>query len=296
MPLDLGAVGRGAGPVEVSWTSQDALLYALGVGAGQDDPLGELAFTTENTRGVPQQVLPTFALVLGQRAQGLWVDLGDFDRTRLLHAEQELTLSGPLPVEGRARLTATVTGIFDKGSGALAVTSTTADDPVTGQRLFNTRSAVFIRGEGGFGGDRGPRPRWPEPSGAPGIEVGVETRPDQALLYRLSGDRNPLHSDPSFASLGGFPRPILHGLCTYGITARVLLRALCDGDPAGFGSITGRFTRPVLPGEKLTVSAWPAGDGRHLFRTTDSTGAVVIDQGFFAAAGSTTPAAGATDE
>ncbi len=277
MTLDLDAVGRTAGPAEVSWTSTDALLYALGIGAGQADPFAELELTTENTAGVTQVIMPTYALILGQRAKGLRLGFGDFDRTKLVHAEQALTLHRPLPVEGTAQLTATVTGIYDKGAGALVATTTDGVLAGTGEPLFASTSAAFIRGEGGFGGERGSAPEWSVPDGPPDHEVTVPTRTDQALLYRLSGDRNPLHSDPSFAARGGFDRPILHGLCTYGITTRVLLTAV-GAAPTALTSISGRFTAPVLPGDDLTVRIWSDG-ASHRFRVSGPGGATVLDRG-----------------
>jgi len=277
MPLNLDAVGRTAGPRETSWTSRDALLYALGVGAGQADPLAELQFTTENSHGVQQHVLPTFGVIVAAGGGGR-LDMGDFDRAMLVHAEQALTLHRPLPVEGRASVTSRLAGIYDKGSGALVATESEAVDAATGEPLLTTRTAAFIRGEGGFGGDRGPSAVWERPERAPDHMVEAQTRPDQALLYRLSGDRNPLHSDPAFAARAGFPRPILHGLCTYGITGRLLLHALCGSDPARFRSMRGRFSRPVLPGARLTVSIW-TGEGSARFQTTDDSGAVVLDHG-----------------
>jgi acyl dehydratase len=138
---------------------------------------------------------------------------------------------------------------------------------------------VFIRGEGGWGGERGPSGgAHVAPDRAPDHRVTYETRPDQALLYRLSGDRNPLHSDPSFAQMAGFDRPILHGLCTYGFTGRALLTELCGGDPARFGSMEGRFSSPVFPGESLTVEMWDT-EGSTTFRTLGEDGRVVIDNG-----------------
>jgi len=277
MPLNHSLVGVPGEPAERSWTSKDALLYAIGVGAGLGNPLEELQFTTENTAGVPQRVLPTYGVLLAQaRASG---DLGDFDRAMLVHAEQSIELHRPLPVEGTLRTSAVVTGIYDKGSAAVVETENRAVDAVSGAPVVTTRSSVFIRGEGGFGGDRGTSQPWEQPDRAPDHKVTQQTRPEQALLYRLSGDRNPLHSDPSFAARGGFSRPILHGLCTYGITGRVLLHEVCGSDPARFVSMSGRFSRPVLPGESLVVSIWAGADGAAQFQTAKEDGTVVIDRG-----------------
>jgi len=277
MPLNHSLVGAPGTPHERSWTSTDALLYAIGVGAGLGDPLQELEFTTENTGGVQQQVLPTYGVLLAQaRMSG---DLGDFDRALLVHAEQSIELHKPLPVSGTLRTSAMVTGIYDKGSGALIQSENTAVDAATGELMVTTRSGTFIRGEGGFGGDRGSSEPWELPVLAPDHKVTQETRPEQALLYRLSGDRNPLHADPAFAARGGFSRPILHGLCTYGFTGRVLLHELCGSDPARFRSMSGRFSRPVLPGESLVVSIWAGDDGTAQFQTAKEDGTVVIDRG-----------------
>jgi acyl dehydratase len=274
--LDHSAIGAESAPYERSWTSRDALLYAVGVGAGTDDPLKELAFTTENTGGLPQQVLPTYAVLLAQVPGARRI--GEFDPAMLVHAEQAFELHRPLPAEGTVRTTSKVTGIHDKGSGALVVSESTAVDPATGEPLITSRGSAFIRGEGGFGGDRGPRDEWALPDREPDHRITYPTRPEQALIYRLSGDRNPLHSDPAFAARAGFERPILHGLCTYGVTGRALLHALAGSDPARFTSMSGRFSSPVVPGESLTVSIW-TGEGTALFRTTKDDGTVVIDRG-----------------
>ena len=275
MSLNFDIIGADSEPAERSWTETDVLLYALAVGAGQQDPLAELEFTTENSIGVRTQVLPTFGNMIagggGRRS------LGDFDPAALVHAEQAFTLHRPLPAAGTARSVSRVTGIYDKGSAALVVTESAAVDAGTGEPLVTTRGSVFIRGEGGFGGDRGPAQVWAMPSGAPDEQVTYRTRPDQALLYRLTGDRNPLHSDPKFAARGGFPRPILHGMCTYGYTGRALLHAVCGSEPSRFASMEGRFTRPVLPGDELTISIWADG-GTAYFRTT-SNGVPVLDRG-----------------
>jgi acyl dehydratase len=277
MPLNHSLVGVPGEPVERSWTSTDALLYAIGVGAGLGDPLQELQFTTENTAGVQQQVLPTYGVLLAQ-ARGAG-SVGDFDRAMLVHAEQSIELHKPLPVEGTLRTSAMVTGMYDKGSGALIETENRAVEPATGEPVVTTTSGTFIRGEGGFGGDRGTAPAWQLPDRAPDQKVTVQTRPEQALLYRLSGDRNPLHADPAFAARGGFSRPILHGLCTYGFTGRVLLHEVCGSDPARFAFMSGRFSRPVLPGESLVVSIWAGEDNSAQFQTAKEDGTVVIDRG-----------------
>jgi len=279
MALDHSLVGVEGEPHERSWTSKDALLYAVGVGAGLGDPLRELEFTTENSEGLTQQVLPTFGVLISQAPPRR--SLGDFDRALLVHAEQAFELHRPLPVAGTVRTTATVTGIYDKGSGALVTTQSQAVDAATGEPLVTARSGTFIRGEGGFGGERGGSEPWQHPGRDPDHRIVLETRPEQALVYRLSGDRNPLHADPKFAARGGFPRPILHGLCTYGVTGRALLHALCGSDPARFRSMSGRFTHPVLPGDALTVSIWLPGDGGDLaqFQTALADGTVAIDRG-----------------
>jgi acyl dehydratase len=274
VPFNHDVVGVESEPVERSWTSKDTLLYAVGVGAGMDDPTQELPFTTENSAGVEQLVLPTYAVLVSQGAGR--ANIGDFNPAMLVHAEQAFQLHRPLPPAGKVRVTAKVTGIYDKGSGALVTSESVAVQD--GEPLVTARSSVFIRGEGGFGGDRGPKPAWVEPAGEPDHRVTYQTRPEQALLYRLSGDRNPLHSDPKFAAMAGFPRPILHGLCTYGITGRALLHAVAGSDPARFAAMSGRFSAPVFPGEALTVSIWLDGDTAS-FRTTKADGTVVIDMG-----------------
>jgi acyl dehydratase len=276
MSLNHDIVGVPSEPAEHSWTSSDVLLYALAVGAGQPDPLAELEFTTDNSIGITTRVLPTFANLLGRGARGR--SLGEFNPAALLHGEQAFTVNGVLPVEGTARTISRVTGIYDKGSAALVVTESHSVDAFSGAELATTRSTIFIRGEGGFGGERGPSGAdWEMPTRAADLTVSYKTRPEQALLYRLTGDRNPLHSDPTFAARGGLERPILHGMCTYGYTGRALLHAVCASDPARFRSMEGRFTRPVVPGDELTVSIWVDGSTA-CFRTT-SKGATVIDRG-----------------
>ncbi|HEX4866391.1 MAG TPA: MaoC/PaaZ C-terminal domain-containing protein [Acidimicrobiales bacterium] len=278
MPINPDAVGTRSEPTRRAWDSKDALIYALGVGAGAADPLQELEFTTENTSSHRQRVLPTMAVVLAPLAGG-WDKIGSFNPAMLVHGEEGITLHREIPVEGELEAVAEVTGIYDKGKGAVIVTETEATLVETGERLFTVRMSAFIRGEGGWGGDRGPAGGAnAAPERDPDHQVTVQTRTDQALLYRLSGDRNPLHSDPSFAAMGGFDRPILHGLCTYGFTGRALLHELCGSDPARFTGMDARFSSPVMPGEALTVKAWLDGDGA-IFQTCGQDGRVVIDNG-----------------
>lgn len=285
MPINPDAVGATGDPQEIAWNSTDCLLYALGVGAGMADPTGfELEFTTENSTGVTQRALPTQVVVLGSRTvrpsndPGPLAKIGTFNFAMLLHGEQAFTLHKPLPVEGRASVVSRVAAIYDKGKAAVVVIEGDATDLADGKPLYSTRMAAFIRGEGGWGGDRGPSgPRNAPPDRAPDHVVSYTTRPDQALLYRLNGDRNPLHADPKFAAMGGFDTPILHGLCTYGFTGRALLHTLCASDPDRFLSMEGRFGSPVLPGQRLDVSMWV--DGNAAIFQTKVGDTVVLDGG-----------------
>jgi acyl dehydratase len=262
----------------MSWNSKDALLYAVGIGAGQED----LAFSTENTKDVQQVVFPTFAVVAGSGTtspgKSAMSEIGSFNFAMLVHGSQAITLHRPIPVEAEATVQDKVVAMYDKGKAAVVVTE--AETKLkSGEPLWTTRSSVFIRGEGGWGGDRGSSgPQNEPPASAPDHEVTLQTLADQAFVYRLSGDRNPLHTDPSFAAIGGFDRPILHGLCTYGFTGRALLKALCNNDVTKFKHIEGRFSSPVMPGDALTIRMWKVSAGETLF-TTSVGDRVVIDQG-----------------
>lgn len=272
MPINPDAVGAEGSPSTFSWDSTSSILYALGVGAGMTDPTGfELEFTTENSHGVEQQALPSMVVVLSLRSEtkgaGPLAALGSFNPAMLVHGEQSFTLHKPLTVTGAASASSRITAIYDKGKAAVVVMESTATDINTGEKLFTTSSSMFIRGEGGWGGDRGPSVKFVAPERAPDHVVSYQTRTDQALLYRLNGDRNPLHSDPQFAALGGFDTPILHGLCTYGFTGRALLHAVCGSDPTRFVGMAGRFASPVIPGEALEVKIWIENDNTATFQT-----------------------------
>src|SRR5829696_4666303 len=274
MPINLDAVGSKTEPFETSWTSKDTLLYAVGIGAGAE----ELASTTENSEGIDQQVFPTYPVVI-PGGGGAMRNIGTFNPAMLVHGEQRVTLHKPIPPDGSATVTSEIVGIYDKGKAAVVASETRAVDP-GGDPLYTTYMSAFIRGEGGWGGDRGPGgARNVPPEREADHSVTYQTSPDQAFVYRLSGDRNPLHTDPKFAAMGGFDRPILHGLCSYGFTGRALLHALAGSDPARFHHIEARFSSPVLPGDALTISIWRTSAGEAVFQTARQDGTVVIDQG-----------------
>jgi acyl dehydratase len=279
MPINPDAVGSASDPIEVSWNSKDALLYAVGIGAGHND----LPFTTENSKDIEQLVYPTFPVVVGWGRGSAMGQIGSFNPAMLVHGQQAVTLHRPIPVEGTVTLTSTITGIYDKVSAAVVVSETRA--VMDGEPLYTNVGSSFMRGEGGWGGDRGPSgPKNVPPERPCDHEVTYVTDRDQAFVYRLSGDRNPLHTDPAFAAMGGFDTPILHGLCSYGFTARALLSALCDNDPARFQHIEGRFASPVIPGDALRVRMWSTESGEAMFTTSARPAGggderVVIDQG-----------------
>ena len=280
MALNPAAVGTVGAPYQISWTSKDSLLYAVSLNVGSD----QLQYVTENSTGVVQKALPTMPVVLGSGQGGgesnPMRNVGEFDFAKLVHASQAITLHQPLPVEGSATVQSKVVAMYDKVKAAVIVTEAEATD-AAGKPLYSTRSSVFIRDAGGFGGDRGPSGAVNEaPERAPDHEITFQTSVDQALLYRLNGDRNPLHSDPNHPAVkaGLFPKPILHGLCTYGFTGRALLNALCGGDADRFKHVEGRFASPVFPGDALTVKMWVTGSGEALFETHVGD-RKVIDQG-----------------
>ena len=283
MPINPDAVGATTAPQPFEWTERDTLLYALGVGAGAKD----LAFTTENSHDVQQQVLPTYA-VIACPAWGAAAEVGSFNWAMLLHGSQQIRLYAPLPTSGKLDVTSEVVDVQDKGEGknAILVLKGTGTDPATGRVVAETTSTAVIRGEGGFGGQPGERPVAPQiPDREPDATVALPTTEDQPLIYRLSGDRNPLHSDPWFAqNLAGFPKPILHGLCTYGVAGRVLVAELGGNDATKITAVGARFTSPVFPGETLTTSVWRTEPGHAVFRTEaagadGSNARVVLDDG-----------------
>ncbi len=261
MTLNHDAVGTTTEHVQVAWKAKDSILYALGVGCGADD----LSFTTENSKGVTLEAVPSMPVVLGRTP--ILTMVGDIDWTKIVHAAQQVTLHRPLAPAGSANNVATVTGVYDKGKAAIVVTATGGRDSATDEKLWTSTMSIYIRGAGGWGGDKGPSLRTAHPERAPDASVIVETARNQALIYRLSGDRNPLHSDPSFARAAGFDRPILHGLCTFGISTKALVDVAAGGVASRITSVGGSFASPVYPGDLLTVDVWRLDDHRRAFRT-----------------------------
>ena len=257
MPIDLeAAIGAELPPVEFSWCSSDVQLYHLGLGAGAD-PLDEreLRYLVDET----PQVLPTFGSVAQTfhmtEAPTVKFPGIDIELSKVLHASEAVSVPGPIPPSGTGRAVTRFTDIWDKGKAAVIWSETTVTTP-EGAPLWRQKRSIYARGEGDFGGERGPSSSSEPPNRAPDVELLIPTLPQQALLYRLCGDRNPLHSDPAFATAAGFPKPILHGLCTYGIGAKALVDEFLDGDVTRVGSYGARFAGVLFPGETLKASVW----------------------------------------
>ncbi|MES2482415.1 MAG: MaoC/PaaZ C-terminal domain-containing protein [Pseudomonadota bacterium] len=255
---------------EFSYDERDTMLYAVGVGLGREPE--DLPFVFE--QGL--RALPTQAVVVAW--EDTWQDVIGLDVLRVVHGEQRVTLHGPLPARGRVRARFGIADVFDKGPGrgAIVLARTELSDAASGAPLATLLSTVFARGDGGFGGPNGRRP---EPHALPSRAADHvrerAVRPEQAAIYRLSGDRNPLHVDPAFARAAGFDRPILHGLCTWGMAAAEVLRTACGMKAERLLHFEARFTAPVYPGETLRTEVWI--DGQVVsFRTTSTERAVVV--------------------
>jgi acyl dehydratase len=280
VPIDLDvALGAELPPDEFSWSSSDVQLYHLGLGAGSDpmDPR-ELRYLTDDT----PQVLPTFGNVAQTfhmtKAPQVQFPGIDIELSRVLHASEAVTVPGPVPPTGTGIAVTRFTDIWDKGKAAVIWSETTVKAP-DGTLLWTQRRSIFARGEGGFGGDRGPSTSSEPPQRAPDFEIDIPLSPQQALLYRMCGDRNPLHSDPGFASAAGFARPILHGLCTYGMTAKAMTDKLLDGDTSRVGSYSARFAGVAFPGETLQLSIWKDADAFAALVTAPSRDDAVVLSG-----------------
>jgi len=266
-------------PVEQRYDARDTMLYALGIGLGAEptDPR-QLRFVYE--QGL--QALPSMGVILGY--PGFWLrdPRSGADWRRLVHGEQSIEILKPLPPAGTVLAVTRVRDVIDKGPerGALVFTERDVRDKASGELLCRLSSTSFLRGDGGFGGPAGPVPApHPIPDRPADESCELATLPQAALIYRLSGDRNPLHADPAVAEKGGFPRPILHGLCTFGVAGHALLRAVCDYKPERLRSLQGRFTAPVFPGETIVTEIWRDGASVSFRASVKERGKVVLDHG-----------------
>lgn len=242
--------------VEQTYGPKDCILYALGLGLGQD-PVNadELAFVYEKNL----KVLPTYALVQGYSP--FWLRDADFGLTwtHVVHGEQGLVLHRPVAPQGTVIGCNRIVDVVDKGEGkgALIYSERKVSDKATGALLATLTQTTFCRGDGGFGGpQRETPPPHALPQRAPDLTCDLSTRPEMALIYRLSGDVNPLHVDPDFARAGGFPRPILHGLATFGVAGHALLKSVCNYQQERLTAMAGRFSAPVFPGETIRTEIW----------------------------------------
>jgi acyl dehydratase len=249
--------------IEQRYSERDTILYALGVGIGHD-PMDRDALRYVYEDGL--RALPTFAVVLGY--PGFWAKdpATGIDWVKVLHGEQSLELLAPLPAAGTVIGKSRVTAIVDKGAGKGALMYSERDivDAASGKLLAVSRSVSFLRGDGGFAAagqksDDAPPPRTATPDAQPDHVCELQTRPESALIYRLSGDYNPVHADPAVARSAGFERPILHGLCSFGVSGAALLKTLCGWNPTRLKEIGCRFSSPVYPGETLRVQMWQRG-------------------------------------
>ena len=268
MAIDLSLIGQKLPATTFEYTDRDVMLYALGVGASAD----ELQYVFE--RGL--KVIPTFGVIPAFPALGGLVSVAKVNPVMILHGEQAIEIKKPFPIQGKLTTVGTIKAIYDKGSGALIVVDAeTADE--AGEPICVNTFGIFVRGEGGFGGDRGPSSRKNVPPERPPDEVvEMETLPQQALIYRLSGDRNPLHADPSFAKMAGYDRPILHGLSTFGHVARAVIQKYCGGDSDRFKALEVRFSGVVFPGDKIITEMWKESDTQIILQAKTQGGEAVL--------------------
>lgn len=280
MPIDYDRLINWKIPaVEQQLTKRDTILFALGVGLGADPcDANQLRFVYEQNL----QALPMMAIVLGY--PGPWhahPDTG-ITRNKVVHGEMGFTIHEALPVEGTVVGLTKVAGVVDKGKdkGALLLTECTVSDKASGKALCTLTSTTFCRADGGFGGPSVPtKPLHPIPETPPHHVCDLPTLPQAALIYRLSGDYNPLHADPAYAQKAGFKAPILHGRCTFGVVGHAILKTCCGYDPARFKSMAGRFSAPVYPGETIRTEIWQSGNIVSFRATVPARGVTVLNNG-----------------
>jgi acyl dehydratase len=279
MPIDYEKLKNWPVPdIVQTYDVRDTILYALGVGLGGDPmDLADLSYVYEE--GI--KVLPSMGVVLGY--PGFWLKdpATGIDWRKVLHGEQGVIIHAPLPAAATVVGKSRITEIVDKGKDALMFSERDVIDQKTGQLLCTLTSTTFMRGEGGFGGPAGPTPApHPLPERAPDEAVDIRTIPQAALIYRLSGDYNPLHADPAIATAAGFRQPILHGLCSFGVATRAILKACCGDEPARLKEIRLRFSSPVYPGETIRTEIWRDGDAVSFRARVVERDLVVLNNGF----------------
>jgi acyl dehydratase len=271
MALNLDIVGKQLEPEPFTYTKDQMILYALGIGAGVE----ELDFVYEKNL----KVFPTFAVIPFMPVLlNVFVPQSKLNLFKVLHGEHQIVLHKPIPPSGTVYTTTTCESIYDKGDKGALVNVRFDTRNEAGDLLFENRAVIVDRSAGNFGGDRGPKtePISPPEGQEPDFSVSHTIPADQCALYRLSGDKNPLHIDPAFAKKGGFDRPILHGLCTVGYAGRAILHSVCDSDPARLKSLSVRFMNVVFPGDTLITEGWKVNSGSYVIRTTNQDGTIIL--------------------
>ena len=265
-------VGMEFDPIPYQWNSKDTMLYALGVGCV---PEKELEYIYE---GKGPKVLPTFGVIPGMMAMGGMMGKIEMNLATLLHGEQSIIQHRPLPADANVETVGRVSEIWDKGKAAVVSCEGVVRDK--NGPICTTKATIFLRGQGGFGGERGPSTEGVNvpPDREPDHVYEDTTLPQQAAIYRLSGDRNPIHIDPGFAQMAGYKGVFLHGLCSYGFVGRAILHTLCGGDPARFGSFEARFSDQVWLGDQIITKMWIVGEGEAIIQAETQEGKIVLSK------------------
>lgn len=276
MALSFEGIGKVFGPYEFNYTERDLIIYALGIGFNKDD----LTYVYEGAKDF--KPFPTFGVIFPSNAGAEAFLSTKANYAMVVHGEQTLELHNPLPRKGVVITTTVIEGIYDKGSGALLVMRFDSQDK-NGTPLCTNWAGVFVRGAGGFGGAAQPKKEIPPiPPREPDYIFTAPTERNQAALYRLSGDRNPLHIDPAVAKAVGFSEPILHGLCTYGVICRCFVKEVFQGDSAKIKTYSARFSSPVIPGDTLQVKVWHPEEKLFLLEAYNAQGQAVLRNGVIA--------------
>jgi len=271
MAINLDVIGKSLETPAFSYDPDTLILYALGLGAG----VGELDFVYEKNL----KAFPTFAVVPFLPALlNAFVPKANLNMYTVLHGEQKIILHKPIATSGTINTSLKCDSIYDKGDSGAIVNLSLESRDASGDVVFENRAVIIDRSGGNFGGDRGPKTEKIDPpeGKVPDFSVEQKTSVDQAALYRLSGDKNPLHIDPAFAKKGGFDKPILHGLCSFGIAGKALVHEICGSDPSKLKSFSVRFMNVVFPGDTLKTEGWKTDVGKYIIRTTNQDGKVVL--------------------